>query len=174
MSLFSHSVTGVYVFKDCFNCKHTIQKSLIPADIDSSRSTSLLHSVQKRGGRSSESGHVPAAEILWWVVSTWLWCIVSIRYWQCLAWGCFSAEAAHCIKLCHWVYKRFLSCSRAGCRTLSFLSLFLPFKRAPLKACTVDLDLCFLVNNRSFHSSAAFSPVAETEDRAKRKSVWVD
>lgn len=34
---------------------------------------------------------------------------------------------------------------------------------APLKAYAVVMELCFLVNNDSFHSSRAFSSVAEID-----------
>lgn len=36
-----------------------------------------------------------------------------------------------------------------------------PLKSAPLKASAVVMELCFLVNNDSFHCRTAFSPVAE-------------
>lgn len=44
-----------------------------------------------------------------------------------------------------------------------FLCLFFSSMSAPLKAYAVFMELCFLVNNDSFHSSRAFSPVAEID-----------
>lgn len=44
-----------------------------------------------------------------------------------------------------------------------------PFQESSLKSlCSCHGELCFLVNNDSFHSSTAFSPVAE-RDRAEGK-----
>lgn len=44
-----------------------------------------------------------------------------------------------------------------------FLCLFFSYVSAPLKASAVVMELCLLVNNDSFHSSRAFSPVAEID-----------
>lgn len=44
-----------------------------------------------------------------------------------------------------------------------------PFQESSLKSlCSCHGELCFLVNNDSFHSSTAFSPVSE-RDRAEGK-----
>lgn len=48
-----------------------------------------------------------------------------------------------------------------GSKTIS-LSIF-PYRSAPLKASAVVMELCFLVNNDSFHSRTAFSPAAELD-----------
>lgn len=53
-----------------------------------------------------------------------------------------------------------------GSKTIS--SPFSPYRSAPLKASAVVMELCFLVNNDSFHSRTAFSPAAEL-DGAKRR-----
>lgn len=48
-----------------------------------------------------------------------------------------------------------------GSKTIS--SPFSPYRSAPLKASAVVMELCFLVNNDSFHSRTAFSPAAELD-----------
>ena len=48
-----------------------------------------------------------------------------------------------------------------GSKTIS--SPFSPYRSSPLKASAVVMELCFLVNNDSFHSRTAFSPAAELD-----------
>lgn len=54
-----------------------------------------------------------------------------------------------------------------------FLCLIFPYRSAPLKASAVVMELCFLVNNDSFHSRTAFSPVAKIDGAEGKERVVV-